>query len=44
MQEDNMIYPAGCRPVTDDLGPDELIRRLKVNLKYNILNITLFIH
>lgn len=30
MQED-MIYPAGCRPVTDDLGPDELIRRLKVN-------------
>jgi hypothetical protein len=26
-----MIYPAGCRPVTDDLGPDELIRRLKVN-------------
>lgn len=35
MQED-MTYPAGCRPVTDDLGPDELIRRLKVNLlKYN---------
>lgn len=31
MQED-MIYPAGCRPVTDDLGPDELIRRLKVYL------------
>jgi len=30
MQED-MTYPAGCRPVTDDLGPDELIRRLKVN-------------
>lgn len=29
MQEE-MIYPAGCRPVTDDLGPDELIRRLKV--------------
>jgi len=29
MQED-MTYPAGCRPVTDDLGPDELIRRLKV--------------
>ncbi|KAE9537570.1 hypothetical protein AGLY_006593 [Aphis glycines] len=28
MQED-MTYPAGCRPVTDDLGPDELIRRLK---------------
>lgn len=29
MQED-MVYPTGCRPVTDDLGPDELIRRLKV--------------
>lgn len=29
MQED-MTYPAGCRPVTEDLGPDELIRRLKV--------------
>lgn len=22
-------YPAGCKPVTEDLGPDELIRRLK---------------
>lgn len=35
MQED-MVYPSGCRPVTDDLGPDELIRRLKVYylLKY----------
>jgi len=35
MQED-MIYPAGCRPVTDDLGPDELIRRLKVGIFDNI--------
>lgn len=23
------MYPQGCRPVTDDLGPDELVRRLK---------------
>jgi len=26
----DIVYPQGCRPVTDDLGPDELIRRLKV--------------
>ncbi|GAB0090696.1 pds5 [Sergentomyia squamirostris] len=25
----DIIYPQGCKPVTDDLGPDELIRRLK---------------
>jgi len=25
-----IIYPQGCRSVTEDLGPDELIRRLKV--------------
>ncbi|XP_063905730.1 sister chromatid cohesion protein PDS5 homolog B isoform X1 [Zophobas morio] len=24
-----IVYPAGCRPISDDLGPDELIRRLK---------------
>ncbi|XP_011866595.1 PREDICTED: sister chromatid cohesion protein PDS5 homolog B-B isoform X1 [Vollenhovia emeryi] len=24
-----IIYPQGCRSVTEDLGPDELIRRLK---------------
>ncbi|XP_014204642.1 sister chromatid cohesion protein PDS5 homolog B-A isoform X2 [Copidosoma floridanum] len=24
-----IVYPHGCRPVTDDLGSDELIRRLK---------------
>lgn len=24
-----IVYPPGCRPITDDLGPDELIRRLK---------------
>ena len=25
-------YPANCRPLTDDLSVDELIRRLKVSL------------
>ncbi|XP_063218306.1 sister chromatid cohesion protein PDS5 homolog B isoform X2 [Bacillus rossius redtenbacheri] len=25
----DIVYPQGCRPVTDDLGSDELIRRLK---------------
>uniref|UniRef100_A0A1L8DX47 Putative sister chromatid cohesion complex cohesin subunit pds5 n=1 Tax=Nyssomyia neivai TaxID=330878 RepID=A0A1L8DX47_9DIPT len=25
----DIVYPQGCKPVTDDLGPDELIRRLK---------------
>ncbi|XP_073986377.1 cohesin associated factor B pds5 isoform X1 [Rhodnius prolixus] len=24
-----IVYPQGCKPVTDELGPDELIRRLK---------------
>ncbi|KAL1497514.1 hypothetical protein ABEB36_008461 [Hypothenemus hampei] len=24
-----IVYPPGCRPISDDLGPDELIRRLK---------------
>ncbi|XP_022921243.1 sister chromatid cohesion protein PDS5 homolog B isoform X2 [Onthophagus taurus] len=24
-----IVYPPGCRPITDDLGLDELIRRLK---------------
>lgn len=28
-----IIYPQGCRSVTEDLGPDELIRRLKVQLE-----------
>jgi sister-chromatid-cohesion protein PDS5 len=32
-----IIYPAGCRSVTEDLGADELIRRLKVHLD-NIFN------
>lgn len=27
-----IVYPQGCRSVTEDLGPDELIRRLKVQL------------
>ncbi|XP_067006125.2 sister chromatid cohesion protein PDS5 homolog B-A [Anabrus simplex] len=26
----DIVYPQGCRPVTEDLGPDELIRRLKM--------------
>ncbi|XP_028176870.1 sister chromatid cohesion protein PDS5 homolog B-B isoform X2 [Ostrinia furnacalis] len=25
-----IVYPQGCRPITDDLGADELVRRLKV--------------
>ena len=24
-----ILYPPGCREVTEDLSPDELIRRLK---------------
>ena len=24
-----ILYPPGCREVTEDVGPDELIRRLK---------------
>lgn len=24
-----IVYPPGCRPISDDLGSDELIRRLK---------------
>lgn len=27
-----IVYPQGCKPVSEDLGPDELIRRLKVRL------------
>lgn len=26
----DIVYPPGCRPLTEDLGTDELIRRLKV--------------
>lgn len=25
-------YPPGCKPITEDLGADETIRRLKVSL------------
>lgn len=25
-----IVYPQGCKPIGEDLGPDELIRRLKV--------------
>lgn len=27
---DEIVYPIGCKPIDDDLGPDELVRRLKV--------------
>lgn len=33
-----IVYPQGCRPITDDLGPDELVRRLKVCFEALILN------
>lgn len=26
-----LVYPQGCKPISEDLGPDELIRRLKVS-------------
>lgn len=26
----DVTYPQGCKPLREDLGPDELIRRLKV--------------
>lgn len=29
-----IIYPQGCKEVTEDLTPDELIRRLKVCLLF----------
>lgn len=25
----DIVYPSGCKPITEDLGADELIRRLK---------------
>ncbi|XP_055601218.1 sister chromatid cohesion protein PDS5 homolog B [Uranotaenia lowii] len=25
----DIVYPPGCRPINEDMGPDELIRRLK---------------
>lgn len=31
-----IVYPQGCRSVTEDLGPDELIRRLKVKTSFLI--------
>lgn len=27
-----IVYPQGCKPIGEDLGPDELIRRLKVSV------------
>lgn len=26
----DIVYPSGCKPISEDLGHDELIRRLKV--------------
>lgn len=26
----DIVYPPGCKPIGEDLGPDELIRRLKL--------------
>ena len=26
-----LVYPPGCKEVTEDIGKDELVRRLKVN-------------
>ena len=28
---EGIVYPQGCRPIQEELGADELIRRLKVN-------------
>lgn len=27
----DIVYPQGCKPIREDLGSDELIRRLKVS-------------
>lgn len=27
----DIVYPQGCRPINEELGSDELIRRLKVS-------------
>ena len=27
-----LVYPSGCKEVTEDIGKDELVRRLKVNM------------
>lgn len=39
-----IVYPQGCRPVTDDLGADELIRRLKVIFSIKVSQILLKIN
>lgn len=28
---DKIVYPSGCKELTEDLGKDDLIKRLKVN-------------
>lgn len=35
----DIIYPHSCRPITDDLGSDELVRRLKVCILIQYKNI-----
>lgn len=38
-----IVYPQGCRPVQEELGPDELIRRLKVSYLNTELHLELLI-
>lgn len=37
-----IVYPQGCRSVTEDLGSDELIRRLKVCKKHFLIKLLIF--
>lgn len=34
-----IVYPQGCRPINEELGSDELIRRLKVS-SHSLLIVT----
>lgn len=34
-----IIYPQGCKEVTEDLTPDELIRRLKASSMISFYNL-----
>lgn len=33
-----VFYPSGCKEVNEELGKDELVRRLKVWLSHLLLN------
>ena len=35
---EGVIYPQGCRPIQEELGADELIRRLKVGSTYRLVS------